>query len=383
MERCAIGVVSVAVLRKPTRDVILRELAFQFVPAKKFCGGREAARGDPDCSRRFHSRSAAERIGSRFIQTTIAIVDQRENDVRARAHQGNQKFPAGKGLAGVRQSQIRASAASASWRSRERDRGYSVSGSSVAARDLQHGALRFDVEAADGFDLVAEELDAHGLRRFRRKHVEDAAANRIFAHHFDRLAALVADAFEVRNHIFERHLFAGAQRERELPVEIGGFGAQQRGRNGHDGDRDLLSGQTPQADGALLADFGVRRRFWCGSTSSAGISCGDGQIAASKQQIEENVSIDSSSVSACLLPSTRSTRRPFGRLLQQDKVERFGGGGEAGNGERAALAAVKELQQCFERPVPGGGSERDLEWRDESRRVAAARVILSAMSVVE
>ena len=48
-----------------------------------------------------------------------------------------------------------------------------------------------------------------GLLGFRRKHVQDAAANRIFADHLDRIAALVTDAFEVRDHVFERNLFGG------------------------------------------------------------------------------------------------------------------------------------------------------------------------------
>ena len=43
-----------------------------------------------------------------------------------------------------------------------------------------------------------------------RKNVENAAADGIFAHHFDRIAALVADAFEVRGEIVERHFVVHA-----------------------------------------------------------------------------------------------------------------------------------------------------------------------------
>src|ERR1700736_140535 len=47
----------------------------------------------------------------------------------------------------------------------------------------------------NGFDLVAEELDAHGLRLVRREDIEDAAANGVLAHHFHGVTLRVADAF--------------------------------------------------------------------------------------------------------------------------------------------------------------------------------------------
>ena len=59
-----------------------------------------------------------------------------------------------------------------------------------------------------------------GLLRFGREDVEDAAAHRVFAHHFDRLAPLVADALQVRDHIFERQFVAFAQAEGKLAIEI-------------------------------------------------------------------------------------------------------------------------------------------------------------------
>ena len=67
------------------------------------------------------------------------------------------------------------------------------------------------VESADGFDQIAEQLDADGLGRFGRKNVQDAAAQRILADHFHRVALLVTDAFQMRQQIFERNLLAHAQ----------------------------------------------------------------------------------------------------------------------------------------------------------------------------
>ena len=48
-------------------------------------------------------------------------------------------------------------------------------------------ALRFDVEGADRFDLVAEKLDADGVGRIGGKHVEYPAADAELAGHLDDL----------------------------------------------------------------------------------------------------------------------------------------------------------------------------------------------------
>ena len=145
-----------------------------------------------------------------------------------------------------------------------------------------------------------------GLGRFGRENIQDAAAQRVFADHFHRVALLVADAFQMRQQIFERDLFAHAQRERELPVKFGGFGAQQRGRHRRDGDAGLARRQPPQPDGALLADFAVRRQALRGKHVQAGMVCGRGRSEVTSRS--KNVSTSSPSVSACLLPSTTTMR---------------------------------------------------------------------------
>ncbi len=93
-------------------------------------------------------------------------------------------------------------------RSNSRDFGYSTSGSSVVSAIFITRALRLHVEAADGFDQIAEQLDADGLGGFGRENVQDAAAQRVFADHLHRLALFVADAFQVRQQVFQRNLFA-------------------------------------------------------------------------------------------------------------------------------------------------------------------------------
>ncbi len=101
---------------------------------------------------------------------------------------------------------------------------------------LQDGPLRVDVEAPDRFDQIAEQFDAHGLRIFGRKNIENAAAQRVIADHLNRFAPLIPDAFEMRDEIFQRDLFIHAQRQRELTVKFGGFRPQQSGCNGSDRD---------------------------------------------------------------------------------------------------------------------------------------------------
>ena len=99
-----------------------------------------------------------------------------------------------------------------------------------------------------------------GFCAVRREDVEDAAADRVFAHHLDRLAALVADAFQVRNYLIQRQFFADAQAQGKLPVEISGVDPQQRRGYRQNRDGYLLGRQPPEPDGALLADLGVRRQ---------------------------------------------------------------------------------------------------------------------------
>src|SRR5579871_5902377 len=64
--------------------------------------------------------------------------------------------------------------------------------------DLHHRTLRIDVEPADRFDLVTEKLNAQGARLSRGIDIQNASADRVLAGHFDRLAPLITDRFEMR-----------------------------------------------------------------------------------------------------------------------------------------------------------------------------------------
>ena len=114
------------------------------------------------------------------------------------------------------------------------------------------GTLRSGIEAADRIDFVAEEFDADGALGFGRIDIEDAAAERVLAGHFDDVGGLVADGVQVREQLFDIEGFAAAQNAGEVGVVLGG--AQQNGRGGDrsDHDRSLAGGNLPQGGRALF-----------------------------------------------------------------------------------------------------------------------------------
>ena len=70
-------------------------------------------------------------------------------------------------------------------------------------RQLMNRPLRFRVKAANLFNLIAKKLHANRLRLIGREHIQNAAANRVFARHFHRIALLVASAFQVQGQIVQ------------------------------------------------------------------------------------------------------------------------------------------------------------------------------------
>ena len=148
--------------------------------------------------------------------------------------------------------------------------------------------------------------------------------------------------------IFERDLFAHAQCERELPVKLGAFGAQQCRRHGRNGDAGLARRQPPKSDGPLRADFAVRRH----ALRRQHIHGGDGlrtrQIGRD-EQIEERVHQFAQSL-GLLVAIHHHDDVALGGLPQQHDVERLGGGGESG--ER--LARVRIANQPADHLLKGG-----------------------------
>ncbi len=100
-------------------------------------------------------------------------------------------------------------------------------------------ALGFGVEFADGFDLVAEEVDADGAVHFWGVDVEDAAAQGELAGHLDDVDAGVADGEEVVDEHIGEVLLAGAETKGEGGVEVG---LEELEAGGLDGRDDELGG---------------------------------------------------------------------------------------------------------------------------------------------
>jgi len=95
------------------------------------------------------------------------------------------------------------------------------------------GALRGGVELAEGFDGVAEELEADGARVFGGENVHNAAADGELAGHFDSFMAGIADSGEVFEQVVERHLGVAFESAGEAGV---GSGVPETHEGGGDGD---------------------------------------------------------------------------------------------------------------------------------------------------
>ena len=142
--------------------------------------------------------------------------------------------------------------------------GVSVSGSSSASSSVEAGALRVRVEAADGFDLVAEEVDADGTLHLGRVDVEDAAAQGDLAGHFDHVDAGVADGEEVLDEHVGQVLFAALEMQREGAIVVAREEAHAGGFDGRDDEAGGASGDLPERGGAGLLNLGVRGEIFKG-----------------------------------------------------------------------------------------------------------------------
>ena len=119
------------------------------------------------------------------------------------------------------------------------------------------GALGVGVEAADGFDLVAEEVDADGAVHLGGVDVEDAAAEGDLAGHFDDVDFGVADGEEVLDEHVGDVFFADFEMEGEGAVVVAGEETHAGGFDGGDDEAGLTGGDLPEGGGAGLLDLGV------------------------------------------------------------------------------------------------------------------------------
>ena len=119
----------------------------------------------------------------------------------------------------------------------------------------------------------------------------------------------------MRDHIFERQFLALPQPQRELPVEIRRLDLEQRGGDRQDRDRDVLGGQPPQPDRALLQDLGVRREVLQRHNVERRKEL---RAVADRRPTSRSKKVwtASESASACLLPSTTMTRGSARQLCQ-------------------------------------------------------------------
>ena len=164
--------------------------------------------------------------------------------------------------------------------------GVSVSGSSCASSRPRLRALRLRIELADGLDLVAEELDAHGPVGLGRIDIENAAAPRELAGHLHQVHLRVAHAGQVRGEHFDVDLFAAAQRDGEAGVVVAIEELERRRFDRRDEDGDGAGGELPQRGRALLLHVGMRRKIFKGKHIVSGQAHharridGAGQLAA-------------------------------------------------------------------------------------------------------
>ena len=147
----------------------------------------------------------------RFVPDDQGFIEQAEDgSVAGPDHRLNQ-FPTGKWVAGRRKIAAADAGLAQQFAQLREDLSLLLIFSQRKQRAivyLEDRSLRFDIEAANGFNQIAEHIDTDGFLRFGREYVQDAAADGIFADHFHRLTTLITYAFEVRDHSFEREFVA-------------------------------------------------------------------------------------------------------------------------------------------------------------------------------
>ena len=104
------------------------------------------------------------------------------------------------------------------------------------------GALGVGIEAADGLDLVAEEVDADGAVLLGGEDVNNAAANRHLAGHLYDVDAGIADGEEVFHKKIGDVLFTDAQVERERGVVVAAEEAHAGRLDGGDDESRRVAG---------------------------------------------------------------------------------------------------------------------------------------------
>ncbi len=149
--------------------------------------------------------------------------------------------------------------------------------------------MGFGIEFADGFDLVAEEVDADGAVGFGRVDVENAAATGELAGHFDEVNQGVADTGKVLGEHADIDFFAALESQRQAGVVAARKEAQGDCLDGGDEDGSRAGDKFPEDCGALLLNIGVGREVFEGqhvvrgqAQNALGVDCSS-QVAAGAQ----------------------------------------------------------------------------------------------------
>ena len=144
-------------------------------------------------------------------------------------------------------------------------------GNHVTAGHQRHRPLRSGVERSNRFDLVSEELDAHGSRTGGREDIDDTAPDRVLAHGAHRVLPDVTRFVQGSGQVIQGKEPARLQVE-TLAQE--GLGRGKPGRQGGQGRQDqtpVPAEDLPEGDGSSHRDLGVRRE------PAVGVRLGTGQ----------------------------------------------------------------------------------------------------------
>ena len=107
------------------------------------------------------------------------------------------------------------------------------------------GPLGCRFELADGLNLVAEKLNAHRTVRFGRVDIENAAAQRVFAGHFDHIGGCISDGIEVAQQRISIERVTSPHDASQVRIVLSGAQAQGRRRDRRGNDRNRAGGDLP------------------------------------------------------------------------------------------------------------------------------------------
>ncbi len=210
------------------------------------------------------------------------------------------------------------------------------------------GALGVGVEAADGFDLVAEEVDADGAVHLGGGvDVEDAAAEGDLARHLDDVDFGVADGEEVLDEHVGHVFFAGFEMEGEGLVEVAGEETHAGGFDGGDDEAGLVGGDLPEGGGAGLLDLGVGGEVFEGEDVVGGEAedgfggDGSGEVAGGEDGLVEGF--------GGLVIGDDDDAGGLGGADEEGEIEGAGGEGESGDATapRACAEMAAYTLECF------------------------------------